>query len=115
MNWVLMYLMMAFTGNAPIIGMTTTGIFANQLDCETYAAEVWSTDNWTQEPDEQNYYDSRLVIHHLEHKDSNMAVFYTCAPMREPRESYVVCFPDDSSYYRVIFRICFSRKLLTTG
>ena len=86
MNWVLMYLMMAFTGQAPLIGMTTTGIFATQEECETYASKVWSSDNWTQESDEQNFYDSKLVIHHLEANDSNMAIFYTCAPMREPRE-----------------------------
>ena len=78
--------MMAFTGQAPVIGMTTTGIFASQEECETYAAKVWSSDNWTEEALERNFYDSTLMIHHLEAKNSNMAVFYACAPMREPRE-----------------------------
>ena len=86
MNWVLMYLSMSFSSYAVQTGLMTTGPFTTQLDCETYAAETWSTDEWEQQEDVQNFYDSRLIIHHLEHNNSNMAVFYSCVKVRDPKK-----------------------------
>ena len=84
MNWVLMYLAMSFNSYAVQTGMHTTGPFLTRDDCEVYAEQTWSTDDWIKQEDVQNFYDSRLIITHLEHNNSNMAVFYSCVKIREP-------------------------------
>ena len=52
---------------------------------EAYAEEIWTSTDWTKEPDIQNFYDSKSVIKHREHNDTNMGVFYVCVKAREPR------------------------------
>ncbi len=86
MNWVLMYLSMSFNAYAVQTGMHTTGPFLTRDECEIYAEQTWSTDEWEQQEDVQNFYDSRLIIHHLEHNNSNMAVFYSCVKVRDPKK-----------------------------
>ena len=85
MNWVLMYLSMFFTTHVQT-GMHTTGPFVDEAACTIYAEQTWQEPEWQKEEDGQNFYDSKSTIHHLEHNNSNMAIFWTCVKIRNPDE-----------------------------
>ena len=84
MKWLLMYLAIAQGTYNTETGLHTTGPFTTQFECEAYAEEIWTSTEWAQEPDIQNFYDSKSLIKHREHKDTNMGVFYVCVKAREP-------------------------------
>jgi hypothetical protein len=84
MNWILMYLMMTFTGQIVQTGMHTTGPFQSELTCNTYAKATWDIVDWIPQNPGRNMYDSTNWIQHLEHKDSNATIFWTCVEIRNP-------------------------------
>jgi hypothetical protein len=86
MNWILMYLMMTFNMNVVQTGMHSTGPFNNEQACSEYAKETWRRTDWIVQDPGRNFFDSTNWIQHLEHKDSNAAVFWTCVEIRNPPE-----------------------------
>ena len=77
-----MYLMMSFSNNIVQTGMHTTGPFITQAHCETYASKTWTEADYKKEKGGPNFYDSNSIIHHLQHRRSNVVVFYTCVKIR---------------------------------